>query len=110
MNRFKRYTIGASFLALSSMSLAAPGLNVNSQAIGSEGQDFLHTLSGRVQTMRHAVDLRRNMHDYFDVLNLLVYLNQSSQMEKKMDSLIGELRRNNQILEKILAKTEAPKS
>ena len=101
----KNTMVAVSLIALSSVSFSATGLNVDNRAMGSAGDDFIRTISGKIQSMNYLVNLRRNTQDYFDVLNLLVYLNQSSQLEKKMDVLIGEMRRNNQLLERVLMET-----
>ncbi|GGI90889.1 hypothetical protein [Legionella impletisoli] len=103
----KKSILTISLITISSVSFSATGLNVDNRAMGSAGDDFIRTISGKIQSMNYLVNLRRNTQDYFDVLNLLVYLNQSSQLEKKMDVLIGEIRRNNQLLERVLMEKQA---
>jgi len=103
----KKSILTISLITISSVSFSATGLNVDNRAMGSAGDDFIRTISGKIQSMNYLVNLRRNTQDYFDVLNLLVYLNQSSQLEKKMDVLIGEMRRNNQLLERVLMEKKA---
>lgn len=103
----KKSILTISLITISSVSFSATGLNVDNRAMGSAGDDFIRTISGKIQSMNYLVNLRRNTQDYFDVLNLLVYLNQSSQLEKKIDVLIGEMRRNNQLLERVLMEKKA---
>ena len=100
------------FLAfLSSATVASTGLTINNSALSEPGDALIRTISGKIQRMNYLVNLRRNTQDYFDVLNLLIYLNQSSQLEKKIDILISETRRNNKLLERVLMeKTKSNKS
>lgn len=103
----KKSILAIGLIAISSASFSTSGLNVDNRVMGGAGDDFLRTISGKIQTMNYLVNLRQNTQDYFDVLNLLVYLNQSSQLEKKMDVLIGEMRRNNKLLERVLMEKKA---
>ena len=103
MKNISKSIAATALIAVSSLSFSASGLTVDKKAMGEAGDDFLRTISAKIQRMNYLVNLRRNTQDYFDVLNLLVYLNQSTQIEKKMDILISEMRRNNQLLTKVLA-------
>lgn len=87
-------------LALITMagSLYANGntLAVNDKAVGKNGVDFVKRIDdatgGYIRAMRHASEAD------FDTLKLAMFMNQTANMEQKLDILIAEMRRNNQLL------------
>jgi len=79
-------------------SYSSSGLTVNKNVISQPGENFVKTITARIQTMNYLVNLHNRTRDYYDVLQLLVFMNQTSQLEKKMDVLIDEIRLSNRYL------------
>ena len=44
----KNTMVAVSLIALSSVSFSATGLNVDNRAMGSAGDDFIRTISGKI--------------------------------------------------------------
>lgn len=77
---------------------SSSGLTINKNVISQPGENFVKTITARIQTMNYLVNLHNRTRDYYDVLQLLVFMNQTSQLEKKMDVLIDEIRLSNHYL------------
>lgn len=71
-------------------------LSINDKAVGKNGVDFVkkidEAIGGYVRALRQASAAD------FDSLNLVMFMNQTANIEQKLDILIAETRKNNQLL------------
>ena len=86
------------------MSVAAMGvvyatnttLSINNNAVGKPGADFVKQVDDSTDGYIRA--LRNGSTADFDSLSLAVFINQTANIEKKIDILIDEMRKNNAYL------------
>lgn len=83
-------------LAACSLNSWSDSLTINNKAIGKNAQHYLSTLDDATEGYVRA--LRRGSEVDFDALQLVVTMNQTANIEKKLDILIDEIRKNNQLL------------
>jgi len=81
------------FLLISSASFS---MEVNKQALGDKGSNFVKTIDDQIGG--YVRGLRRSSQVDFDALELAMFMNQTANIEKKLDILISETRKNNQLL------------
>ncbi|STX81252.1 Uncharacterised protein [Legionella busanensis] len=86
------FTVGVLFVS----TLTAATLKMNTDAVGEKAAHFLEHLDDTVRAFPRA--LRHQNHVEFDALQLSLLLNQSANIEQKLDVLIAELRKTNQLL------------
>lgn len=85
-----------SILALTLVSSASFSMEVNKQALGDKGASFVKTIDDQIGG--YVRGLRRGSQVDFDALQLAMFMNQTANIEKKLDILISETRKNNQLL------------
>ncbi len=71
-------------------------LSVNNNAVGKPGADFIKQVDDSTDGYIRA--LRNGSTADFDSLSLAVFINQTANIEKKIDILIDEMRKNNAYL------------
>jgi len=71
-------------------------MEVNKQVVGDKGLHFVKAIddqmSGYIRVMR------RSSERDFDALSLVIFMNQTANLEKKLDILINETRKTNRLL------------
>lgn len=88
--------MGLTTMAYSSQS----SMTINPNALGKNAVGFLKEVDSKTEPYLRV--LRRQSQISFDALQLAVYMNQSENMEKKMDILIREIRKSNDLLAKLV--------
>lgn len=88
-----RGLMALTFLLISSVSFS---MEVNKQALGDKGSSFVKTIDDQIGG--YVRGLRRGSQVDFDALQLAMFMNQTANIEKKLDILISETRKNNQLL------------
>lgn len=95
LNRtIKATLIGASILGTG--ATLATSLTVNSQAVGKSSLHFLEQIDE--QMPGYVRGLSRQNTTEFNALTFAAMLNQSANIEKKLDLLIAEMRETNRLL------------
>ncbi len=84
----------AAFISL--ITSTSFSMDVNKQAVGDKGTAFVKTIDDQVGGYVRA--LRRGSQVEFDALSLAMFMNQTANIEKKLDILINETRKNNRLL------------
>ena len=92
--RTKATLIGASILGASALN-AAP-LTVNPEATGKSSLHFLEQIDDKMPGFVRG--LSRQNSTEFSALQFAAMLNQSANIEKKLDLLIAEMRETNRLL------------
>ncbi|GEM_PF-4762682 len=87
---------GLMALMLLLMSSTSFSMEVNKQALGDKGSNFVKTIDDQIGG--YVRGLRRGSQVDFDALQLAMFMNQTANLEKKLDILISETRKNNQLL------------
>ena len=82
--------------ALTLISSACFSMEVNKQALGESGSSFVQSIDDQISGYVRA--LRRGSEVEFDALKLSMFMNQTANIEKKLDILISETRKNNRLL------------
>ena len=88
-------------LALSGLGFAQNPVSINAKVVSPSGAKFLQQLDDRTEAFPRA--LRNQQKSEFDVLQLMVMLNQSANIEVKLDELISEQQKTNKLLTQLLA-------
>ena len=83
-------------VALTVAASASFSMEVNKQAMGDSGVDFVQKVDDQMGGYVRA--LRRGSQANFDALSLTMFMNQTANIEKKLDILIAETRKNNKLL------------
>lgn len=83
-------------------SFASNTLTISSKATGKSAVAYLQSLDN--QTDGYLRALRRGSQVDWDALVMSVQLNQSANLEAKLDILIAEMRKNNELLAKLAKK------
>jgi len=88
-------------LALSGISFAQSPVSINSKVVSSSGMQFLQQLDNKTEGYPRA--LRNQQKSEFDVLSLMVMLNQTANIEDKLNKLVSEQQKTNKLLAQIVA-------
>lgn len=75
----------------------ASSMEVNKQAVQDKGIDFIKKVDSQIGGYVRA--FRRGSEVDFDALSLVMFINQTANIEKKLDMLIYEIRKNNGLLQ-----------
>lgn len=75
---------------------AEGGMSINPNAVGNNGINFIKRLDDETDGYIRA--LRNGSQADFDTLSLVVFMNQTANIERKLDILINELHKNNELL------------
>lgn len=98
----KNYFVYTALLAIGFVSpIQASVLKINTNATGKQATSFLETLDGRTEGFVRA--LRRGSQIDFEALQLVVLLNQTANLENKLDKLISNQQKTNALLAKLIA-------
>lgn len=91
--------MGSKVIKIALISLLAStsfAMKVNNEAVADKGINFVKTIDNQINGYLRA--LRRGSQVDFDALELTVFMNQTANIEKKLDILIDETRKNNRLL------------
>lgn len=94
MRTIKAALIAASLLGFSALN-AAP-LTVNTDAVGKSSLRFLEQIDDQMPGFVRGLSFQKPTE--FNALQMAVMLNQSANIEKKLDLLIREMRETNRLL------------
>jgi len=94
MRTIKGTLIAASLLGACALN-AAP-LAVNSDAVGKSSLRFLEQIDDQMPGFVRGLSYQKPTE--FNALQMAVMLNQSANIEKKLDALIAEMRETNRLL------------
>lgn len=94
MKRVKSVLMAASLLG--ACALHATPLAVNSNAVGKSSLRFLEQIDNQMPGYVRALSYQKPTE--FNALQMAVMLNQSANIEKKLDVLIAEMRETNRLL------------
>lgn len=83
-------------LAACGFNAWSDSLTINNKAVGKSGHRYLSSLDYATEGAVRA--LRRSSEVDFDVLKLSAFMNESANIEQKLDILISEMRKTNQLL------------
>lgn len=96
-----RLLIALIALMISGIGFTQPSASINSKVISTSGMKFLEQLDDRTGAFPRA--LRNQQKSEFDVLSLMVVLNQTANIEDKLNRLVSEQEKTNKLLAQILA-------
>jgi hypothetical protein len=88
-------------LILSGVGFAQASVSINSKVVSTSGMKFLQQLDNRTEAFPRA--LRNQQKSEFDVLSLMVVLNQTANIEDKLGKLVAEQQKTNKLLAQVLA-------
>lgn len=94
--RIKKFLLLIPLALVTGSIYAEGGMSINPKAVGKNGIDFLKHLDDETDGYIRA--LRNGSRADFDTLSLVVFMNQTANIERKLDILINELHKNNELL------------
>lgn len=90
------YSIFLIVMMSSFANASSNSLVINKEAVGERGVSFIKSIDDQISGYVRA--FRRGSQVDFDALKLVMFMNQTANLEKKLDILINETRKTNQLL------------